>query len=422
MAEDDPLVALIRDAREQQLLFLRTVRDAAMLAGEQVQDMRNALLQDPPGVSATSFLVDVLLTIAMGPVASALISGGVKRGVRWILRDRSASSRSGLITVEERPSLLTPVTDRSIGLAQQTFNGKSTFDPKDLMNVRSTASRLWREYAVKLAESTAAAKSGQAVIGAVSSATKKLIPPAGTAGRIPAGTTGGGDTATVAVRRAALAFVRLQEAAVVRIHEHYVEQATKATLTFTPEVFRKFLEDNVAFERRHELNEEMEKRLSFFFEACIWLMHFGSAATIGTASRERQVGAGIWGTKWVERFASRRLVDYLARRFPHPADRTGTQSFFEYHVNRTGTPVGGWPPAGTKPPAGYQPRVQRAALGTRDTPGGIPAREGSLSIGEEARRDLLSWLRELESDMTKAIPPELRDLGFQVLGPTKLKP
>jgi hypothetical protein len=365
------LLDLIRKSREQELLFLRTIRDAAILAGEQVQDKRLDLLENPPDVDSGSFLMDFLIALALGPGASLAIKAFTTRGMRAILRNRGLEfDENDQIILSVEKTLYLPE-----GLA------------RNLLDERKKEFELWTKVAKGIEQ-----------VGEVGvDVAAKRIQSADTAKGTKPLT---GDTASVAVRRAALSFVRLQEPVVVLVHEHYKDIVESGEFDFTPKIFIKFLENNIKFPEaiKTKTNSELEQSLSLFFEACIWLLHFSESGGINEQLIETETAIVATDTdlrglprntvlRTVTRLSSKRpIVSYWIRRFPHP-DGDGRESFLQYFVNKN-----------------------KGKKATED----VFFEEVFLAIS-----DLQDWFANIEKGIVSL--QQLGVVGLEVLGPAKPK-
>ena len=357
------LLDLIRKSREQELLFLHTIRDAAILAGEQVQDKRLDLLENPPDVDANSFLTDFLIALALGPGVGLVIKAVTARGMRAILRNRSLNF---------------DVTDEGIKAAETVYAPKTEILARNLLDKRKKEFELW----TKMAEDI------EKVGVDVTIERLKRVTTTGKSNSL------GGDTASVAIRRAALSFVRLQEPVVVLIHEHYKDQVQSGDFDFTAETFISFLTNNLKFSDpiKAKANSELERSLSLFFEACIWLLHFAQSGGISQQATETETiktgGGPSAAHRQLEEFeeetittvtlsAKRPIVKYWLSRFPHPAG-DGVESFAEYSIKRD---VANYP--------------------------------------DNAIEDLLKWFKDIEKGIVNL--QQLGVVGLEVLGPVKIK-
>jgi len=364
-ATKEKLLDLIRKSREQELLFLRTVRDAAILAGEQVQDKRLDFLDHPPDVEATPFMVDFLISLALGPVASAVINSFVSRGLKGILRNRG-------LAFEE--------TTSKIVLLEKTL-----YVPEHIVDQKKAEYNLWTRFAERIQ------KIGE--VG-VDVAAKRLQQPKTVQGNNNLV----GDTASVAVRRAAMSFVRLHQPVVILIHEHYKNLVETGEFNFEPEVFIRFQNNNIKFPKniKSKTNNEIEKRLSLFFEACIWLLHFTESGGINkqlTEVETHRVGGGpSMGLKHTSEedytvtttilSTKRPVVVYWLNRFPHP-EGDGRESFLSYYSNNSHL-------------ASSKSEVEQKAL-----------------------KDLQNWFGYIESGMVNL--QKLGVDGLEIFGPVKPK-
>ncbi len=383
------LLDLIRNSREQELLFLQTVRDAAILAGEQVQDKRLDFLEAPPDTSASDVLIDFLISLALGPVASAVVKSFTERGMRAILRNRGVvfvptvgiSLKTFIDEAEKVSGGLLAITDSGIRNAENLIDGAGTL-VQNLTNVQKKEFELWRKFAEDTLNVGVDVAKGR-LIDKATAPDKPTVPDS----KVP-----GGDTASVAVRRAALAFVRLQEPAVRRVYEHYEEQVRSGDFQFTPKTFITFLENNLKFSSsiKDETNSELETALSLFFEACIWLLHFGSATGIFEQVSEDVPGLASYGPysvptgiRNVKFRPERHIVNYWLSRFPHP-DGNGRESFFFYSI-------------------------RHGQLGS-----------GGTELADQAIADLLKWFGDIDARLTP-LQKRLNASGLDILGPVNLK-
>jgi hypothetical protein len=175
--------------RAQQLRYIQTIRDAAMLAGEQVQDVRLDLMENPPNASTHGVFIDILLSLALGPVSSAAIKQLTSVGTRAVLSLRfPLAKKNGVFS-------LVPYTIDGLKTAQRFVDQRRRID--------LAAQREHYEYWSKIAEH---------VGGSIKETTQERILREGAKPQSKVG----GDSASVAVRRAALSFARLQERAIER--------------------------------------------------------------------------------------------------------------------------------------------------------------------------------------------------------------
>jgi hypothetical protein len=376
-------LSLIERERIQQLLFLQTIRDAAILAGEQVQDVRLNLLENPPGVSVSDLFMDALISLALGPAASFAIKAAVNRGTRAILASRNAvGKKNGIYAI-------TPFTSASIARSRRDFLEQKL---EELIDPKAKSVELWKTFA------------GDVLGVPVDIAKRTARQAARKSGKQPrAGDGKGGDTASVAIRRAALAFSRLQELAVVRVFKEYEGQARADAADIELLLnLNNYLSIELPLSRvqvpeqqrparsaREPIgNEEIERELSLFFEACIWVLHFGGQEAIRqrvvtTYQRLSPVRLGPYFETVTVLHTDNPIVRYWIDRFPHNKGN-GIDSFL-LHVERSGH---------------------------------------STSAIDEALLDLLAWFGDVEAGIA-GINKKLQDFGgtpiMEVRGPIKPK-
>ena len=320
----DGIVAQLRREKEQQRLFLRTVEQAAVLAGEQVQDVRLDLLEDPPPVSTAPILLDILLQLALGPLAGLAIRKFADVGVDAILAARVGSAkRNGVFA-------LAPFTSASLEKAETAFLAQSIQTQADLL-MKKDKLDYWKEFAGDVqgvARDIVQDKAKSAIAGD----NADLALP---------GVRQGGDTASVAVRRAALTFTRLQEPVIELVFAQYESRVQSETIS-NEDLFAivRFL-FKLGLKRATDSgksNVEIERRLSLFFEACIWKLHFRAIVDTYThiephGDYQHRIERGREKRRKV--VVSPKLLRYWLLRLPHH-EGNGTESYFE---KRTGMQV-----------------------------------------------------------------------------------
>jgi hypothetical protein len=379
-------LSLIEQERIQQLLFLQTVRDAAVLAGEQVQDVRLDLLEKPPGVSVSGIFMEALISLALGSAASFAIKFFVNRGARGILAARGAVSKKNGVHV------VVPSTSASMAQSKKDFLDQEL---EDLVEAKTKRIELWKIFAVNVV-------------------TKLAVRAVRKSDEQPPGGDREGDTASVAIRRAALSFARLQELAVHRVFKEYEDQVRADTADidlllslinyFTQTLPLSRLPEPDRPERRPtrparepvsneepDSNEDIERKLSLFFEACIWVLHFGGQQAIRKKFESTYTLPAEFLDSPTRLVMPRQeitvldidspLVKYWIHRFPHNKGN-GTDSFV-FHVIRRGNI--------------HTPR-------------------------DQSLRDLLSWFADVETGIA-GIQKKLQSFGgpaiMDVLGPIK---
>ncbi|MFF0013065.1 hypothetical protein [Streptomyces sp. NPDC005374] len=298
-------MSMIQQARDRDLLFVHTVRDAATLAGEQVQDVRLKLLENPPPTESDSFLMDVFISLALGPAAAPLVRALSTRAVGFAVAKRQLST-----------ALDAAGLNVAIGLTESTTMA-------DRFLARNDAVRdLWTGFA-------------EQSLGVVITQSQAHWPKQGA---LPSPVPLEGDTASVAIRRAAYAHARVHELTALRTYDNLVTGLQSGTVT--PEAAKQLstlLAKDIDKDRD---DQAFEKGLSLLFEASIWVMHINDAVR---APR----------TQW--RYLSipakfDKLFAYFIRRFPH--DQGNGNDNFLSHVIRTSSQRGGFLGVAAKPLAG----------------------------------------------------------------------
>jgi hypothetical protein len=289
--------------RSAQLLYVDTLRDAATLAGEQVQDVRLDLIDNPPKASTDGIFLDILVALALGPVATAGIRQFANVGTRAVLSLRSAASRK---------------------------NGGYSIVPFTLDGLRSALQFVERTEALELARDKAMyerwAKITSDVLGTSKSVLEDRLK--GGAGRV-ADPDVGADTASVAVRRAAYAFARMQERTVEAFFAAYLTQVRSERITIDELLALNKVLTKLAVRRapvKPTSNEEFERELSTFFEACIWLLHFGEKGGIAREATEERSASTNYGPYGIltsrdrvrDLRPDRPIVRYWTARLTHP--------------------------------------------------------------------------------------------------------
>jgi hypothetical protein len=368
----DATLRMIADERDAQLLLLHTYRDATTLAGEQVQDKRLDLLEDPPDVSATEVLLDALISLAVTRVTQLPIRALTTRWIRSMTGIRAAvATKNGQFGVGS--------------LTSTSFEAARRIILDDAVENLVDPSREEFEYYKKFVEDVADPLEALARQKATSLAKKRAS---------QARPTGqdGGDTASVAVRRAALTWARLQEGASDRSFAALRDQVATAREDKRGDRDVGYIRQLVLrlWEKREQAtarlsNGDVEDILSRLFEAAIWVRHFGGVDAI-VAPPRRDYLSTVYSTVYVPDFGTRltvpeKLATYWLHRFRHPLG-DGTKSFIEQQQS-------------SKPQSFVTPR-------------------------ESALNDLLKWMRMLEREMNLT-ERRLSDFGFDVLGPVKPK-
>jgi hypothetical protein len=300
-------MSLVQQARDRDLLFVNTVRDAATLAGEQVQDVRLKLLEDPPPAESNSSLMDVFISLALGTGASALIRTISTRAVAFVVAKRQLSA-----------ALDTAGLNAAVGLTQATTLADRFLQRNDAVRT------LWTRYA-------------EQSLGVVITQSQANLRKAGTP---PSAVPLEGDTASVAIRRAAYAHARIHELAAMRTYDGLVAHLRSGTVT--PDAAKQLsalLEKNIDRDRD---DQAFEKGLSLLFEASIWVLHVGDAVSAPKSKWNYLVMPAKYS----------KLFGYFIRRFPH--DKGNGYDNFLSHTTRTLGPS--W--------KGHEPLWQTGNMGT----------------------------------------------------------
>ena len=109
-------IVVIQQARDRDLLFV-AVRDAATLAGKQVQDVCLRLIGKPPPPDSDSFLMDVLISLALGPAVAPLIRRTCTKAVPFAVPKRQLSAAVNTYGLNAARGLTeaTTLADRLLG-------------------------------------------------------------------------------------------------------------------------------------------------------------------------------------------------------------------------------------------------------------------------------------------------------------------
>ncbi|MFF7647023.1 hypothetical protein [Streptomyces canus] len=296
-------MSMIQQARDRDLLFVHTVRDAATLAGEQVQDVRLKLLKDPPPTEADSVLMDVFISLALALAAPPLVRAISTRAVGFVIAKRQLST-----------ALDTAGLNMAVGLTEPTTLA-------DRFLRRNDAVRdLWTGFA-------------EQALGVVITQSQAHLAKAGTS---PSPVPLEGDTASVAIRRAAYAHARVHELAALRSYDGLIASLRSGSVTpAAAKQLSSLLAKNIDKDRD---DQAFEKGLSLLFEASIWVVHIGDAVPVpSTEWRYLNMPANL-----------NKLFAYFIRRFPH--DQGNGSDNFLSHVIRKSSPHGllgvaaGWTP------------------------------------------------------------------------------
>jgi len=98
------------------------------LAASQVQDKRIELLEQGPEISADQFLLDFVLSLAFGPIATRLVGAITKRLFTRMLRSRTLGtlliSRSRKLTVADFTKIET--VEIAVTFLTQTTTGQES--------------------------------------------------------------------------------------------------------------------------------------------------------------------------------------------------------------------------------------------------------------------------------------------------------
>lgn len=379
------VLALLGRSRQQDLLFLQTVRDAALLAGEQVQDVRLHLLENPPGTETRTFLIEVLLSLALGPAAGALTKALTKAGMGQVLKSR----------------VLAWNIDAGGTISLRTLSRQGVVAATRVVAELDNATRLLqrdaeiRRYWTTIARTVAGTSTDEAVKRAKAAAGAD-----GATGPAPGGGLDGGDTASVAVRRAGLAFARQQELVTIRAHEELAArvQFGKVRLNdFT--AAKEFLAEKLTPPNAGQLeigSLDAEANLSLAFEAAIWVAHL----------QEPERLAQDWGDILKIPREYEALLSYFIRRFPHNSG-DGRQTFLEFWTSRG---LGEYQP----------PTIGFMGLGYA-RPDKEPVTPGRYGAKERAIIDLIKWFGTVARNLETAKRAYEGMVGFKALGPTRPK-
>lgn len=357
---------------DQELLFLATVRDAAVLAGEQVQDVRLRFLEDPPGVESYSFFMDVVLAVTLGPLAGKAVGALAKGAVGKILGSRGISWQVDGASVVRRV-ISAEAAAEGARVMVQTEHLEQLLVRRD-----SPARALWTWVAEEVSKTAKdeAVTRGKAALG-------KLAP--------LEARSASGDTASVAIRRTALAFARTQEAASRQTHADWAQQIAggafppAAAPALTGFFMTYFLQPPDRRTAAIASNEELERRMSLQYEAVIWAAHLGPQKHLARPE--------LLANRLLIKPDYKPLLSYLVNRLPHPS---GRGSFLE-HECLTGNFSAG--------------RARNPFL---------PGDMGEFSSAERAITTMLAWLGEVARSVEEA-GRSLGGTGLEVLGPTKPK-
>lgn len=358
-------LTLLSESKANDLLYVHTVRDAAMLAGEQVQDTRLTVLEKPPATESDSHvLIDVLVSLALSPAAEFLLQFVTESAVGLLLAKRKLAEGGGIDVSDFEGD-----TVKGVGTVADAFLVRES-KARELWNERATDSVLVARDVVIEKVTTAAERNAAQL--------NDVVKPAA------------GDTASVTVRRCAMGFARQQERATSRAHDALSARVSqglvdaeaadllKGVLTSTGQ--RVSSPDPAG-------SDLVERRMSLLFEATIWALHLQATSLLPKYGGEFKGMAMAAG--------SVPLFDYLIRRFPHDKGTAGL-SFLAFQL-----------------------RGGRTGFGVDPVP--LAGETGSYSGREQAVIDLLLWMDVIRTSLDKTTRALSEPPGFKNLGKVRVR-
>jgi hypothetical protein len=358
-------LALLSESKANDLLYVHTVRDAAMLAGEQVQDIRLTVLEKPPATASDShILIDVLVSLALSPAAEFLLRFVTESAVGLLLAKRKLAEGGGIDVSDFADNEV-----KGSGTAADAFLARDS-KARELWNQRATDSVLVARDIVIEKVTTAGERSAAQLNDVVKAAA--------------------GDTASVTVRRCAMSFARQQERATSRAHDLLSARVSQGLVDAEAAAL---LKDAFASTGQLVTNQDpagsdsVERRLSLLFEATIWALHLQAPDVLPKFGGEFKGMAMAAG--------SVPLFDYLIRRFPHDKG-TGGLSFLAFQL-----------------------RGGRTGFGVDPVP--LAGQTGSYSGREQAVIDLLAWMDVIRTNLDKTTRALSEPPGFKNLGQVRIR-
>jgi hypothetical protein len=302
--------------RHAQIRTIREIAASAIAAAGQVRDVRLDQLEHPQ-IAEPDIMLELVIELALGPLASGITSQIVKFGTNRLMISRLGKA---IGFVKEANAAAAPVTKGLRNLA------KAVTGVPDPVKERFS----WREIYLELPKGIA-----EGILGIGKSSLKEGInKPAtpDTANEAADRVLNIQDSPASAVEEAVLRHCALQENAIGVLFDSYeIDIADPDFTTDQAAALRTVLIDLAATPRTEG---PAAVRLRLFFEACIWCLAFPSIATLQQEPvvEYNDEGARIPSyetTPFRQLTVTDKLATYWVRRLPHP-EGDGLQTFVQY--------------------------------------------------------------------------------------------
>jgi hypothetical protein len=303
--EIEQLVAQIRLAEAVQKERIQAIVDGAVLAVEQVQDVRIDVLEKGPEVTATDMVFDLLLSFAMGRVAAVLepitksIVGNLVKAVGY--------SRAGPALIRIASAVDSGFDDKGAEVFVQFAVGKDrsgavsqAISPQYVKQYNALA----RKTVSRAAKGLVTAEKLESGFESVASGVEKLT---GGSGALAAD-----DSAGTAILGAAQTYASTQRAFISKLHALF-EAAVRGG---ADEQERGLIREAVSWPDLPEEINRIRDRYKIMFEAAIWAKIFGFDQQFSKA----RAGSLKHGTTVQLEGVEDRLLVYWQSRFASAVD------------------------------------------------------------------------------------------------------